>query len=85
MIGAGNRKGLERLSRYVLRPPLAKTRLEERKGGLVVVALKQPWADGTTAPPYSRASHGPSMTFRSLIPRPAFARATRWSATLTSR
>lgn len=54
VIGAGNRKGLERLSRYVCRPPLAKARLEEREDGSLVVTLKRPWSDGTTAVVFSR-------------------------------
>ena len=48
-IGARNRKGLERLCRYIARPPLAKSRLETRPDGTVLIRLKHPWADGTTA------------------------------------
>ena len=45
---ASDRTGLERLCRYVLRPPLAKARLERREDGTVVVGLKRVWSDGTT-------------------------------------
>ena len=54
VIGAGNRKGLERLARYVCRPPLAKARLEEREDGSLIVTLKRPWSAGTTAVVFSR-------------------------------
>jgi len=40
---------LERLCRYILRPPLAKSRLERREDGTLVVGLKREWSDGTTA------------------------------------
>ena len=48
-IGAHNRDGLERLCRYIARPPLAKTRLHRRPDGLVTLDLKRPWSDGTTS------------------------------------
>jgi hypothetical protein len=48
-IKANNREGLERLCRYILRPPLAKSRLERREDGTLVVGLKREWSDGTTA------------------------------------
>jgi len=54
VIGARDRKGLERLCRYIARPPLAKSRLETREDGTVVIRLKQPWADGTGAIQLSR-------------------------------
>ena len=46
---AGDRKGLERLCRYVLRPPLATGRLERLPEGRVRVGMKRTWSDGTTA------------------------------------
>jgi hypothetical protein len=48
-LSANDRAGLERLARYVLRPPLAQDRLRLRPDGRVVVELKTPWHDGTTA------------------------------------
>lgn len=48
-LSANDRSGLERLARYVLRPPLAQDRLRLRPDGRVVVELKTPWRDGTTA------------------------------------
>ena len=47
-VPAHDRAGLERLSRYLLRPPLAKGRLEERPDGQVAWHLRRPWRDGTT-------------------------------------
>jgi hypothetical protein len=45
---ANDRAGLERLCRYVLRPPLAQDHLRLRSDGRVVVELKRSWHDGTT-------------------------------------
>lgn len=44
-----DREGLRRLARYLLRPPLSKSRLEEGPDGSVVLGLRRPWRDGTTA------------------------------------
>ena len=46
---ATDRAGLERLCRYILRPPLAKDRLQRREDGNVVVGPKRVWSDGTSA------------------------------------
>lgn len=46
---ASDRAGLERLCRYILRPPLAKDRLQRREDGSVVVQLKSVSSDGTAA------------------------------------
>jgi hypothetical protein len=47
-VSANDRAGLERLCRYVLRPPLAQDRLRLRSDGRIAVALKTAWHDGTT-------------------------------------
>jgi putative transposase len=47
-VSANDRAGLERLCRYVLRPPFAQERLRLRGDGRVAVKLKMPWRDGTT-------------------------------------
>jgi len=39
----------ERLCRYVARPPLAKTRIEQREDGEMVVRLRRAWSDGRSA------------------------------------
>jgi len=43
-----DRARLERLCRYLLRPPLAQERLRRRADGRVLVGLRKPWRDGTT-------------------------------------
>ena len=48
VIRQGDREGLERLCRYVLRPPLARTRLHQRADGLLVLTLRKPYANGTS-------------------------------------
>lgn len=47
--GALDREGREALLRYVLRPPIAKERLETRPDGLVRITLKRAYSDGTIA------------------------------------
>ena len=47
-VEADDRKGLERLCRYVLRLPVAQDRLELTGDGRVLVLLKGEWSDGTT-------------------------------------
>jgi Putative transposase/Transposase zinc-binding domain len=47
-VPARDRHRLERLCRYVARPPLANDRLEERPDGRLLLRLKTPWRDGTT-------------------------------------
>ena len=46
---ARDRNGVERLCRYVLRPPLAVGRLERLADGTVRLGMKRAWSDGTTA------------------------------------
>jgi hypothetical protein len=47
--GALDPAGREALLRYVLRPPVAQERLEQRPDGLVRITLKKAYADGTIA------------------------------------
>ncbi len=47
-VPARDRQRLERLCRYVARPPLALERLEELRDGRLAYRLKKPWRDGTT-------------------------------------
>ncbi len=47
-VPARDRKRLERLCRYVARPPLALGRLEAITDGRLAYRLKTPWRDGTT-------------------------------------
>ncbi|HEV2056869.1 MAG TPA: transposase [Methylomirabilota bacterium] len=46
-VSANDRAGLERLARYVLRPPFAQERLRLRSDGRVALELKTAWRDGT--------------------------------------
>jgi len=46
-VAANDRAGLERLCRYVLRPPFAQARLRLRDDGRVALELKTAWHDGT--------------------------------------
>jgi hypothetical protein len=43
-----DRKRLERLARYILRPPVALDRLEAQPDGRLSYKLKTQWRDGTT-------------------------------------
>jgi hypothetical protein len=47
--GALDPAGREALLRYVLRPPVAQERVEQRPHGLVRITLKKAYADGTIA------------------------------------
>jgi hypothetical protein len=46
-VRAKNRPKLERLCRYLLRPPVAEDRLSLAPDGTVLLRLKTPWHDGT--------------------------------------
>jgi Putative transposase len=46
-VSANDRAGLERLCRYVLRPPFAQERLRLRSDGRIALELKTAWHDGT--------------------------------------
>jgi hypothetical protein len=48
-VPARRRDQLERLCRYLLRPPLAVERLTESTGGQLLYQFKRPWRDGSTA------------------------------------
>ena len=47
VVEAEDREGLERLGRYLLRPPLAQTRLEVQADGSVSFQMKRAYADGS--------------------------------------
>ena len=48
-IGAGKRDRLERLCRYVTRPPFAQDRLAVNHAGDVIYRFRNPWRNGKTA------------------------------------
>jgi len=47
--GAQDTRGREALLRYILRPPVAQERVVQGPDGLVRIALKKPFSDGTVA------------------------------------
>jgi hypothetical protein len=49
VVGAHDRVGREALCKYILRPPIATERVELLDDGLVRLALKRPFKDGTVA------------------------------------
>ncbi|HEY4183918.1 MAG TPA: transposase [Polyangia bacterium] len=48
-VGASDRLGLERMDRYLARPPIATARLSQLDDERLQLRLKRPWRDGTTA------------------------------------
>lgn len=67
-ISAADRDGLERILRYMGRPPISDQRLSLASDGSIIVGLKTPWADGTShfvMPPLEFLSR-----LTSLIPPP---------------
>jgi hypothetical protein len=48
-VPARRRDRLEHLVRYLVRPPLALTRLTESSGGQLLYQFRRPWRDGSTA------------------------------------
>jgi hypothetical protein len=47
-ISADDRDGLERLLRYMGRPPISEERLSQAADGRIIVRLKKYWSDGTS-------------------------------------
>jgi len=47
-VHGADRARLERLCRYILRPPIANDRLVKRSDGRFELRLKRAWSDGTT-------------------------------------
>lgn len=67
-VRADQRDRLERLCRYVLRPPVADERLRRLDDGDILLALERRWADGTT---HLRFSPGEFLErLAVLVPRP---------------
>ncbi len=67
-IAANDREGLERLIRYIARPPLSEDRLSELADGRVAVRLKRPWRDGTTHVAFTPEEFIEKLV--ALVPRP---------------
>lgn len=62
-VGADDEAGREALLKYELRPPIASERLQRGPDGLVRIALKRPFSDGTVAIDMERVGHsqGPAI------------------------
>ncbi|MBC7896551.1 MAG: transposase, partial [Cytophagaceae bacterium] len=67
-VGANDRQGLERISRYLARPPIATDRLSQLADGRLELRLKRPWRDGTTA--FLFTPHELLERLVALVPRP---------------
>ena len=63
-----HRARLERLCRYVLRPPVTGDRLAVAADGRVVLRLRHPWADGTTHVAFEPTAFLERLAV--LVPRP---------------
>jgi len=68
VVPAGQRDQLERVCRYVLRPPVASERLGLSSGGQVLVQFRRPWRDGTTHLSFDPV--GFLGRLAALVPRP---------------
>jgi hypothetical protein len=66
--GAGQRKTLERLCRYITRPALANDRVQVNAAGQVELKLKTAWRDGTTHQVMSPLEF--MQRLAALVPRP---------------
>jgi hypothetical protein len=67
-VPAGQRARLERLCRYILRPPIAQDRLELTSEGRVLLRLRRTWRDGTRAIRFEPSEFLEKLA--SMIPKP---------------
>jgi hypothetical protein len=67
-VRAGDRRRLERLCRYVLRPPVAQDALQLTAEGRVLLRLRRPWRDGTRAIRFEPSELLEKLA--ALVPRP---------------
>jgi hypothetical protein len=67
-VPALDREGLERMARYLARPPIANDRLTRLNDGRLQLELKRPWRDGTTA--FVFTAHELIERLVALVPRP---------------
>jgi hypothetical protein len=81
VVDGRDRRQLERLCRYLARPPLSHDRLSALPDGRLRLALKSPWSDGTAAV----MLHPLDLIARlcALVPPPAF-HLTRYAGVLAS-
>jgi len=67
-LAANDREGLERMGRYLARPPVATDRLSLLDDGRLELRLKRPWCDGTTS--FIFTPHDLIERLVALVPRP---------------
>jgi len=67
-VRANDRAGLERMARYLARPPIAADRLSQLADGRLELRLKRAWRDGTTA--FVFTPHEIIERLIAIIPRP---------------
>ena len=67
-IPANDREALERMGRYLARPPIATDRLSQMEDGRLELRLKRPWRDGTTA--FRFTPHELIERLVAIVPRP---------------
>ena len=67
-IAANDRDGLERMGRYLARPPIATDRLSQLEDRRFELRLKRPWRDGTTA--FRFTAHELIERLVAIVPRP---------------
>jgi hypothetical protein len=67
-VRGGDRRRLERLCRYVLRPPVAQDALALPPEGRVLLRLRRPWRDGTRAIRFEPSELLQKLA--ALVPRP---------------
>ena len=67
-LAANDRGGLERMCRYLARPPIATDRLTRREDGRLELRLKRVWRDGTSG--FLFTPHELLERLVALVPRP---------------
>jgi len=67
-LAANDRAGLERMGRYLARPPIAMDRLSQLDDGRLQLRLKRPWRDGTMA--FVFTPHELIERLVAIVPRP---------------
>lgn len=67
-LAANDREGLERMCRYLARPPIAADRLSRREDGRLELRLKRAWRDGTIG--FLFTPHELLERLVALVPRP---------------
>jgi len=67
-VASHDRRGLEQLCRYMLRPPICEDRLELLFDGRVLLQLKSEWSDGTSHLVFTPSEFLEKLT--AIIPRP---------------